>query len=122
MRKPSICRRPARVPWTALVLAACVVAQPAPSSGEETTVPAAGSEGLKVSVDPQTGRLLDTPATEPATGAASPPGAPPAIEVRPSAVPGGGFGFRVPDSLHPEIRATTTPDGNAHVACGEEDK
>jgi hypothetical protein len=118
------------------LMALAVVAGPAPSSAEdspglaaappptpssETGTPEAakGAAGLKVNVDPKTGRFLDTPAAE--SGAAPPQGesAQPLVEV-PSQVPGGGVGIRITDQrFNTAMHASTGPDGSAHTHCDE---
>jgi hypothetical protein len=118
-------RRPRRDFPLAFALAAAlfaVAAAVSPARDAMAESPAA-TGGLQVHVDPQTGRFVETPPS--GAGAATPPApaaSAPVIDVQPSPVPGGGFGFEIPDSLHPEIKATTTPDGKAHVACGEAGK
>jgi hypothetical protein len=108
---------------TGLVCLTGLAVLPAASFADDSeTGTVAPTGGLKVHVDPQTGRFLETPPPDAAQGTPPPAASAPAIEVRPSTVPGGGFGFELPESLHPEIKATTTPDGKARVACGEAQK
>lgn len=125
MQRTSDSCRPRRDIPLAFALAAAVLAVAAAVSParDAKAEPPAATGGLKVHVDPQTGRFVETPPAGTGTGTPPAPAASaPAIDVQPSAVPGGGFGFEIPDSLHPEIKATTTPDGKAHVACGEAGK
>jgi hypothetical protein len=124
MQDHPISRRRRRAFPLALALVVCVASRPVVSIADDRDAgsPSAGG-GFKVHVDPQTGRFLETPPPQAGTGTAPQPAATaPVIDVQPSTVPGGGYGFRVPESLHAEIKATTTPDGKTHVECGEAQK
>ena len=82
--------------------AVAVPAEPSPPGAANTPVatPAPEVPGMKVNIDPATGRFLDTPAPDapPSADATQAPAAEPApIALEPSPVPGGGVGFRVPD-------------------------
>jgi hypothetical protein len=110
---------PLRTAFLAVLLAACVAGHVAAASaqGQAATSGAAlaPQPGMKVNVDPKTGRFLETPAPESASRGAD--SAAPLV-MEPSPVPGGGTGFRVPDQrFDSEIKATTTPGGSANIAC-----
>lgn len=81
-----------------------------------SSAPAPSSPGMKVNIDPATGRFLDEPAAD---GAAQKRAAEPApVVMEPSPVPGGGVGFRVPDQRYDsEMKATVAPDGKPSIAC-----
>ena len=84
--------------------------------GAPTATPSAPSgPGMKVNIDPKTGRFLEEPAPAPASrrAAAAPP-----IVLEPSPVHGGGMGFRATDPrFQAEIRASVGPDGKAGIGC-----
>lgn len=116
-------RVPLRARSLALLLAACVTGLVTVASAGEQDATSGGASapqaGLKVNVDPKTGRFLETPPPDSDPGAAAGRAAAAApLVVEPSPVPGGGIGFRVSDQRYnAELKATTAPDGSAHVAC-----
>src|SRR5690349_19806188 len=100
MNTASICRGPSRLFSLALLLAACAIGRPVLSFAEDSPASAspAPSAGLKVNVDPKTGRFLETPPPPSGAAAAAQPATPqPALEARPSVVPGGGVLIHMPD-------------------------
>jgi hypothetical protein len=122
MNTTSTFRGRSRLFLLALLLAACAVGRPVRSFAEDppTSASPAASAGLKVNVDPKTGRFLETPAPPSgATAAAQPATSEPALEAQPSVVPGGGVLIHMPDErFHADVKASTAPDGTKHVECG----
>lgn len=107
----------------ALTLCALTTAFPTKAAAGSAASPAAPapepSPGLKVNVDPQTGRFLETPPREPETGAASQAEVLPPLAEEASPVPGGGVRLHVPDArFHSELKANTGPAGSTDISCG----
>lgn len=87
----------------------------AQDSAPAATPSAPSDAGVKVHIDPKTGRFLEEPPpdTAPKRAAAAPP-----IVLAPSPVKGGGMGFRPTDRrFDTEIRASVAPDGKADIGC-----
>lgn len=89
----------------------------AQDSAPAATPSAPSGPGMKVNIDPKTGRFLEEPA--PDTDAASKRAAtPPPLVMEASPVEGGGTGFRVTDQrFDAEIQASVAPDGKADIGC-----
>lgn len=111
---------PAHLP-ALLLLAIAVVPLGIARAEAQDVAPAAAADsssgpGMKVNVDPKTGRFLEEPAAE--SGAASKRAAAAPIVMEPSPVEGGGVGFHVDDQrFDSEMKATVSPDGKADIAC-----
>jgi hypothetical protein len=84
--------------------------------GAPAATPSAPSDaGMKVNIDPKTGRLLEEPAPDTASKRAV---AAPPIVLEPSPVEGGGMVLRPTDRrFDAEIQASVGPDGKADVGC-----
>ncbi len=132
MFRNSTSRAALRVRSVAMTLVALVAASPTAAFADDLAAPAAPtapasppapapspSPGLKVNVDPQTGRFLETPSREPGTGAASQAEALPPLAEEANPIRGGGVRLQVPDArFHSELKANTAPNGSTDVSCG----